>query len=506
MSEPAFKIGDRTYSSAELIELGATSPDVFYTLFFPRSVRQASPPFLKELDEVLDDPTRPFVLAEMFRGSAKTTRFRLWVARRIAYGLTRTGLFVGPSEGAASRSLRWLRRQVQFNTVYATVFGLELVKWGDTELAIHSRPLNSTSWFLAMGITSNSRGINFDDYRPDLIVLDDVITDENSASKDQRDKVNDMIHGAIRQSLAPKVDNPNAKLAMLQTPLNAEDAAALARKDKQWKTITIPCWTRDTLDEPIEKQVSAWPERVPTKELREEKQAYLDRNELSIFAREKECRLISREKAQFNKEWLQVLDIMPKHSWNLIAIDPLPPPSPREEQQGLKGKDYEAIAVIGHFNGNYYLQDYATNRGHDPGWTVAKVFEFATKYRPFKIVVEGVAYQRTLKWILEEAMKRRGEWYMVEAVNDKMAKFKRIVGTINGVASNRKLFCHSSHVEFIHQFTTYHTPGEPVDLIDAVALGLSRLVNPALELGGDEYQSVIVGGKRYAAPKLRACP
>jgi hypothetical protein len=479
---------------------------MFYRLFFPKTARDESPPFMLELDDALDDAEWRFVLAKVFRGGAKTTRLRLWVARRIAYGHTRTGVFVGPSEAHSARSLRWLRRQIQFNKTYSTVFGLRLVKWGDTELGVENTVLGTTSWLVGMGITTNVRGINFDDYRPDLITLDDVITDENSASKDQREKVNDLIHGAIRQSLAPRVDNPNSKMVMLQTPLNAEDAAALAEKDKSWRTITCSCWAKGTEDEAQPR--SAWEVRFPTAELLEEKQSYLDRNEVSIFAREKECRLISKEKAAFKAEWLQIVDVLPApgQTWAILAIDPVPPPSPREEQQGLKGKDYEAIVVIGHREGNYFLHEYEMHRGHDPSWTIAKVFELAAKYRVFKIVVEGVAYQRTLKWILEDAMRRRQQWYMIEAVNDGMQKFKRIVGTVGGIAGARRLFCHTSHVDFIHQFTTYHTPGESVDVLDAVSLGLSRLATPVLEMGAEDYGAVMWGGKKFRAPKLRACP
>ncbi|MGH7473060.1 MAG: hypothetical protein ACREJW_03890, partial [Candidatus Methylomirabilales bacterium] len=150
----------------------------------------------------------------VFRGGAKTTLLRTYTAKRIAYGISRTILYVGASEPHAVRSIQWLRTQVDKNVRFSSAFGLSPGrKWQENEIEI-SRGIDGTgAWVLGVGITSNSlRGINFDDYRPDTIIIDDAINDENAATAEQRLKIRDLILGALKESLAPESEEPNAKL------------------------------------------------------------------------------------------------------------------------------------------------------------------------------------------------------------------------------------------------------------------------------------------------------
>lgn len=471
-------------SIAEAVKLGAVSNDFYCRTFFPKTFRQPSPPFQKEVWDDLEDPSKRYVNEIIFRGGAKTTIARTFTSKRIAYGMSKTILYVGASESAAVRSSSWLRRNVERNKTWTSAFGLSPgVKWTDTEFEITQllagqQPHEArTIWALFVGITGNIRGINFDDYRPDLIVLDDILTDENCATEEQREKVNDLVQGALRGSLAPVVDEPNAKMVMLTTPQNKDDAAHRAEKDPLWTTIRVPCWTPETLDLPVDKQVSIWPERITTEVQRAEKLSYISRNELSKFIREFEVRLVSRENSAFHSHWLFHHDNTPPTT-NVLSIDPVPPPSDAQLRKGLQGKDSEVIHVWGRAGDNYYLHESASSRGHTPEWTVTTALGLALKYRVTQIVVESVAYQRTLKWLLEEEMKRRRLWYVVNAYVDKRPKYARITSVLAGPASQGKLFVNpNAHSKFIEQFESFPN-GDHDDELDAAAMALTVLLNP----------------------------
>lgn len=489
-------------SADEAVALGAKSPDDFYRMFFARTVRQPSADFHLELDAALESPENRLILAEMFRDSGKTSRLRMWLARRIAYGMSKTIFFLGASEGHASRSVKWIRKQIEFNTPFIATFGLKLGdKRTETELEVYSTITDYRCWVLGSGYTGNVRGINFDDYRPDCIVVDDVVTDENAATPEQREKVIELVDGAIKNSLAPEVDDPNAKMVVTQTPMARGDLTEEMKKDPTVRVISVPIWTEDTLDLPVDKQISRWPERWPTDKMRVEKKTAALKNRLSTFIREKEVRLVSPEKRSFRPEWLQKVDIVPAHSRNILSIDPVPPASEREVAQGLRGKDYEAIVVCSTYGEDYFIRDYEANRGHDPSWTVAKTFELALKYNIEKIVVEGIAYQRTLKWILEEEMRRRQKWYLVEIPKgDKRSKYNKIVSTLNGVASNGHLYCMTWMTDLIQQWEEYPDVAND-DILDAVAQGLARLIDPVREIGGDAYLEKLKA-QGYKVPRL----
>lgn len=493
----------------EVLKLGAVDTEFFMQHWFPKTFRQRSPVFARELWRPLDDPTKRLVNVIASRGFAKTTRLRGFGAKRISYGVSRTILCIGASERDAIRSVQWLRGQVEKNTAWSGTFKLRPgKKWEETQIEIQHDGFGHTVWVLAAGITGSLRGINFDDYRPDLILVDDPQTDEMAATQDQREKVTDLLLGAVKNSLAPVVDEPNAKLAMAITPQHTDDVSQQALKDPQWTSVVFPCWTQDTLDLSVDKQESAWPERFPTQQLRDDKLAAIRNNKLSIFAREMECRLISPEQSQFRPSWLNIRanpGSAPRGAMAVLAIDPVPPPSDRQMAKGLQGKDFEAHYVWGRWNGEYHLLDRARNRGHQPSWTVATAFALAHRYQVVRIVIDAVAYQRTLKWILEQEMRKRGIYYSVVPVADGMKKYARITGTLSGLATAGKLWVGPEHTEFIEQFESYGpTYGGIDDDLDASALALQSLANPYLDrtdsAGALAYDDVEV------LPPIGACP
>lgn len=495
----------------ELVKICATNSELYGKVFFPQTFRRASPSFAKDIWKPLEDPLVRLVNLICFRGSSKTTRLRTFTSKRIAYGISRTVLYVGASEKDAIRSVQWLRTQIDRNKVWADCFGLVPGrKWEETQIEINHTVFNHTVWVLAAGITGSLRGINFDDYRPDLIVIDDPQTDEMAATLEQRTKVADLILGAVKNSLAPATEEPNAKIAMAITPQHPEDISQLALRDSQWTSRVFPCWTKETMELETGKQVSSWEEQFPTKTLQADKFAAIQRNKLSIFCREMECRLISVETAQFRPMWLNVRDSIgsgPRGCFAVLGIDPVPPPSERQMAKGLQGKDWEAHYVWGRHQGNYHLLDFARNRGHEPSWSVATALGLAHKWRIARIIVESVAYQRTLKWFLEQEMRRRGIYFTVIPFDDKMAKFARITNVLSGLASAGKLWIGPEHTVFAEQFNSYGPTyqGNDDDL-DASAIALADLSNPFLESIDVEGKVIENFAEVEDFPYTRGCP
>lgn len=476
----------------EAVKLGAVDAEFFYRTFFPKTFRQPSPQMHREIDELLDSPQYPMLNVQCFRGSAKTTKLRAFMARRIAYRMTRTGLFIGGSETAAARSVRWIRRQVEKNKLFANTFGLRPgTKWTDTELEIICDIDQTSTYVLAMGILSNVRGVNFDDYRPDLIVADDPLTDENVLTLEGREKTEDLLLGAIAKSLAPRTEEPNAKLALLQTPIHLEDASMKAAKSTMWKTVRFPCWTKDTEDSQLHEQRSSWEERFPTADLQKEKADFAAQGKSHIFTREMEVRITSTVDAPLKVNQVQYYDDLPKgHIVSALGIDPVPPPSSAAVNKNLAGRDYEVLSVWSRVNGKYYCRAYEMNRGHDPNWTMAKFFELALTYNISYVSVETIAYQATLKWLLEKEMQRRSRYYtIIQDKNQNKSKFQKIVDTISPLLQQGKLMLIKNQTELITQLTNY--PKVPHDdVLDASAITLRALINPVLELSQGDYTEI----------------
>lgn len=468
---------DRVESLEELLSAAAVDSRFFGRYFFPETTRQATPDFHDAIDKLVESNNR-LINIQVFRGGAKTSKLRIYSMKRAVFGLSHTATIVGKSQGHAEASLQWIRNKVENSSKLRTVFRLRAGRpWTNNECVVISDAFQSEIWFKALGIDGSVRGVLKDDYRPDLILLDDPIDDENSATESQRLKIKERIHGALKESLASSVESPDAKLVMLQTPMNKEDASTLALEDPEWKSARFGIWTKETEELPVDKQVSRWPEMYPTEEVRKQKRFAAARNMLSVFVREKECRITSRETSSFRSQWLRFYDIPPDNGVRVLWIDPVPPPSESEVERGLHKKDFEVLAVVQRTGDDFYVLDYEANRGHDPSWTIAKFFEMNAKWRPMRNYVESVAYQRTLAWLLRQAMQREGFFLAIEEVTDQRPKFMKIIDGLQGIAASKRLFIRRNHTDFVSQFEDYPNVSND-DIIESIAMSCSKLSDP----------------------------
>lgn len=492
-------------SLKEIVELGAIDSTLFENYFFPQTARVAPALFHKEMNEVLDNTDR-FCVMEVFRGGAKTSKFRMFAMKRIAYGISKTIVIVGKNQDHALRTAVWIKNQVLKNKLLNTAFKLRKgIKWQDAEFQIINDAAETSTWVVALGISGTVRGVNIDDYRPDLILVDDVLDEENASTPEQRLKTEKLVLGALKHSLISPMEAPFAKMVILQTPIDMEDISQVAKKDPLFTAVRYGCWTKETEDLPVEFRESSWPALFPTEMLKKERAAAVLLNKLSIFSKEMECKLITPENSLFREEWLQQhgTEAEPTPDWYdmwvEIAIDPVPPPSEAQIAKGLYGKDFEAMVVVGKKNSKYYLLETVYNRGHDPSWTVAEFFRLCTKWRPKKVIVESVAYQRTLAWLLKQAMKTAGRYWMVEEFTDRRKKRDRIIDGIKGVASNGQLFVNvRDHAEFISQYIKY--PNVPYDdVLEGAAVALTSLQRGGV---GDTEESFETKETEAAIPAL----
>ncbi len=463
----------------EAAELGAADGNFFGHYFFPKTSRQDSAPFHDSIWTLLDDPLARQISIQVFRGGAKTSILRMFVARRIAYGLSNTILYLGKSEGHATRSVEWLKRHIEFNPIFRQAFQIEKGQpWSSTEIDIRHKAFDYPIRILGMGIEGSVRGINIDDYRPDLIILDDVIDETNAHTVEARTKMNERIFGAVAESLAPETENPHAKLVMLQTPIDSSDASEITQRDPAWHSIRISCFNANG--------GSAWPARWTTQTLLKDKESAARRNMLSVWLREKECTVTADEAFYFRWENVSLWDLLPEGKLvTAIGIDPSPPKDEAPEKKKRKDPDPEVVSVVGIWPGTSkrYVLEYVVITDPNPEKTWMEFRRLARKWKVRGVGIESVAYQATLKWYFERRM-RQTQFYMpVHKLDDKREKTKRIRQRFTDLSVESDLYVHPSMHEFKTQFENYPAVTYD-DVLDSIDIGFEVLLN--YELAGEE--------------------
>jgi len=377
---------DEIIQGDELLHLAAVDNDFYGRYWFPETCRQQSPWFHRKMDELLENSTNRLVGFEIFRGGAKTTKLRLVSSKRIAYGISRTMVYVGKSQDHARRSIEWLMHQVEYNHRWANFYRLRKgSKWTTEECEIINEALEQPIRIIAVGITGSVRGINVNDYRPDFILLDDPCDEENTATPDQRQKIEDLVFGALLKSLAPVSEAPDALMAIAQTPLNENDLIEKIMRDEQWATLRFSCFN--------EEGKSAWPERWTTEILLADKEAHIKRNQLSLWLREMECTLVNSQNSAFLANWLRYYTLGPEFGLTYIGIDPTPPPKDTMKREVNEKLDDAVILVLRYYQGKVFLLDYYLAKSPDPGEFTNKLFEFVFQYKPFLTGVETTLFQ-----------------------------------------------------------------------------------------------------------------
>jgi predicted phage terminase large subunit-like protein len=475
---------------AELVQLCAVDNRLYERTFFSKTVRQAAPEFHYEIDAALESDAR-YVALMIHRDGAKTSKFRMFVSKRIAYGLTHTGLLVSNSQSHSIKTLDWIKRQIEFNTLWASTFQLRKGgRWTSEEIEIIHGIDEYPIYVLALGMTGQLRGFNLNDRRPDFIGADDIDNEETAGSIEQKKKSNDLFFGALAKSLAPASEAPHAKMVLMQTPIAYGDVIDTCRKDPQWLTLKFGCFD--------ERGNSRWPERYPTEVLLADKKAHIDRGQLALWMREKECEIVPEGGASFKPDNLKYFELLPENPIYLVAIDPASSES--------KTADDQVAMLLAFWKRNIYVVDYTAEKGELPEVIANTIIQWSFQYTLLGIWVETIGYQRVLKTFLEQAMAKARRYVAVHAVQDRRKKSDRIIQAIGNASALGRLFIRTTQTKLIQQYTSYSPLSrEHDDVLDAVAMGIEAgeqmQINDWLE---GEYETINEPSLKKL--EFRSCP
>ena len=449
--------------------LGAIDMEFFGRAYFPHYFSRPSPEFHRDLDAIWQQgvlkgryplaPRDARAISRMPgcrravaapRGHAKSTTLTFkGTMHAVLYGYKHYPIILSDSSDQAEGFLENIRVEFEENGLIREDFGdLQGKVWRNNVILTASGIKVE-----AIGSGKKIRGRKHRNWRPDLLVLDDIENDENVRTPEQRLKLSNWFNKAVSKAgddytdivyigtllhydslLAHTLSNPGYKSIKYKAVLAFSDAEDLW---KQWEDIYTDL-SNDSHEEDARAFFEAHREEMleGTKVLWEEKLSYYDLMKMRVdegeasFNSEEQNEPINPDDCLFQEEWLDYyneaeVDFKDRNFIFFGFVDP--------SLGKTKHSDFSAIITLAKHKstGYMYVYDADIERRH-PDRIIADILEkerrlrrdFGRGYKKFGC--ETVQFQWFLKEELVKASAKAGLYLPVEEVPQTADKVLRI--------------------------------------------------------------------------------
>lgn len=337
-------------------------------------------------------------------------------------------------------------------------------EWSQDRITLQRTDQNikgPTVW--ASGIESNLVGSH-----PDLIIMDDLMTRDNTNTREAIEKI------ILRYKDALDLLEPGGQLIVIGTRWVESDLYSwFMDKDlgiRQSYDIMIKrAYTGDLITG--EGFDSLWPAKFTLKELqdRQREKGWYE------FSAQYLNDPVPEEDADFKREWFQYYNYEEVRGQNVKTIMSIDPAISLE-----KDADYTAITVwsIDQF-GNIFNRD--LQRGHwKPSSIIEAIFTMYESWHPDMILLETVAYQKALAYSLREEMQARKRFLpIVEIKQHDKSKDQRI-RSLQPLYAAKKVF-HRKELSlnpYLEEELLKFPRARHDDIIDSLSMALDYLIKP----------------------------
>ena len=352
--------------------------DNFRFAYVPHLTPSTQPAFHKTIYNTLSvtatptGPSRALVVAP--RGFAKSTiSSKIFPLYLSLTNKAKDIIIVSATVALAKEHLRTIRLELEGNERLLTDFGPQRndEKWTEDHIILRN----------GCNIRAKGRGFQIRGFRPDFIICDDLEDDEVIYSKEQRDKMEQWFFRTLLPSLKPQ-----QKLIYIGTILHQYSLINKLRSKKEFTQLFFKAITDGK---------SIWEELFPT--------TYLEnlRDEMGVYAFEAEYQNnpISLEAQPVKPDMLEIPAPVTPSTVRCMSVDPA------ISEKSIA--DWTAITIFDKTEDNRFKEVYS-ERGH---WgidaLIEKIIGIYQRYEPNRVLIEEVAYQKVIRYVLTEKARQR---------------------------------------------------------------------------------------------------
>jgi len=247
--------------------------EFFIEFFLAEELTSQVPGFHKEIWALLTDESKQRILLAIPRDHAKTTLSKLCVVWYFLHTSHRFCVYLSNTNAIALNACRDIIGFMQTDNFKAVYGEIKILKAAETaslwifELRLGNGKVKQCI-LRAVGAGQQMRGINIDNQRPDIAVVDDVEDNENTESETLQKKLDRWVFGPFLKALARQ-----KKIIWLGNMLQKTSLLARLSLNPKWNPVVFGAMVKDSITGVLS---SLWPERWPLSELVEDFKEYKD--------------------------------------------------------------------------------------------------------------------------------------------------------------------------------------------------------------------------------------
>ncbi len=388
------------------------------------------------------------------REHGKSVRFSyaypLW---RVLTGKSKFVVIASSSQRLANQFLRDIKYELVGNEKLISDFGEQKGEVWRADFI----ELKNGSAIMAIGANAEVRGVRHRQYRPDLIICDDIQKDEIARSPLQRENLYDW----FKRTIIPL--GKDALIIVVNTIFHHDDLPSRLLKEIEQRTLKN--WLGLRFSAIKENGKPLWPAKWSLEDL-EEKKLVLGS---SKFATEYMNEPTSDEEAIFKPEWIKYYndaEIPPRDRLIItMGVDPA---------TGKQHGDYSAYVVVGKDKETgkiYVLETYG--KKISPERFTQDIISAYKRWTPKVIIFEEIAFQEIYKKVIMEKASKEGVHLPIKGIKHKLSKAERIY-RLAPLVENGFILFRENQTLLIDQLLMF-PKGDHDDLPDALEMAVQGL-------------------------------
>jgi len=384
--------------------------ECFGRYFFSEYLSLETPQFHKEILKLLQSDEKRIGIAAP-RGHAKSTLTDLiYLSWAIVHNKANFVLLCSDTYSQAVLFLDTIKAEFEKNDLLRSFYGeMKSNRWSEGEIIVNGIMVK------AVGAGMKVRGLKYLKDRPDLILVDDLENDELVMSKARREKLERWVNGALMPCMAK-----GGRFILIGTVLHYDSLLMHILNPEIYPEFTTRLYSA------IMNGKALWPEHLNLGELEKIKENYVRKGQGFLFYQEYMNDPVSDENRKFKTEktkYYEDIEIDKKQLLTYITYD--------RAYSTEKTADFTGIIVVSvDRDNNWYVRQAERFKG-DEQELIERMFDLHKYWKPSSQGIEQKAYEYTLKKWLEDEMRKRNQFFVLEPLKDGgSAKNQRIEGLL----------------------------------------------------------------------------